>query len=220
MKNEFNPSELQVLFLWRLFFLPGHGGWGNEIKPALKSADRKELEAVGLLRSEKKGATHRLYVSLTDQAWDWAVSHLNAPVSKRSPAAGYVVQDLLSCLARQLGAGRLSLAEFSGGLTERGSASSAPEEQPSRQLAVEIRRAYGECSGGRTNVRVRLADLRKRLGGIDRAALDEQLLQMQQLRELVLYPLDDGLDIQKRDVDAALQLAGSPRHILYMEATK
>ena len=220
MKTEFKPSELQVLFLWRLLFLPGHGGWCNEIKPALKIADRRELEAAGLLCSEKKGSTHRLYVSLTDQAWDWAVNHLNAPVSKRSPAAGYVVQDVLSCLARQLEAGRLSLAEFASGLAEIDSAFAVSEERPSVNLAGEIRRAYCECSEGRGNVRVRLADLRERLGRIDRAVLDAQLLQMQEQRELVLYPLDDGLDIHKRDADAALHLAGSPRHILYMEVAK
>lgn len=220
MKTEFNPSELQILFLWRLFFLPGHGGWGNEIKPALKSADRRELEAAGLLCIQKKGSTHRLYVSLTDRAWDWAVNHLSAPVSKRSPAAGYVVQDILSCLARQLESGRLSLAEFANGTAETDSPLPPPDNHPSTNLAGAIRRAYCECSEGRGNVRVRLADLRERLGGIERAVLDAQLLQMQEQRELVLYPLDDGLDIHKRDMDAALHLAGSPRHILYMEVAK
>jgi hypothetical protein len=70
---------------------------------------------------------------------------------------------------------------------------------------------------GRGKQRVRLAELRTRLADVDRTAVDEALVELERKKRLVLYRIDDPMDIGPEDEKAALFVAGFPRHILYLE---
>lgn len=79
-----------------------------------------------------------------------------------------------------------------------------------------VRDACLKLSGGETCKRVRLADLRENLDVV-REELDRALLKMQVDGKLVLFRLDNPMDIKPRDVEAAIHICGAPRHIVYLE---
>lgn len=65
--------------------------------------------------------------------------------------------------------------------------------------------------------RVSLADVRARMSGMTREEQDQALLQMQRDKKLVLYQNDNPRSLSKADKDAAMDLNGSPRHMVYFE---
>ena len=95
---------------------------------------------------------------------------------------------------------------------------SGGEPETRGDLSQQIRDAYCRTSGGRWNVRVRLADLRGALPGVPREEFDGALLALETAGALVLYPLDDPQEIRPGDEAAALPNSlGIRRHILYIE---
>jgi hypothetical protein len=97
----------------------------------------------------------------------------------------------------------------------------SPTTKPtnSHRISSErIRIAALDLAGGQPRTRVRLRDLRVRLDDVPRAQLDRELMEMQRIGSLVLYRIDDPTDVTKDDELAALQVAGYPRHILYLES--
>ena len=88
----YDPSPLEVLFLWSLV---GKGGAGlkKELKPELTSKSRENLRKAGFLTvaRQKNGA---FWIELTDKGWVWVANNLDAKVSMRSPAAGAILQSL------------------------------------------------------------------------------------------------------------------------------
>ena len=213
----FTPTPIQTLILWRLL-ASGGGEYRKRIKPALEAKDRKALEAAGLVQVENrkepnagKGAHAILYVSLSEQGWAWAAMNLDAEVSTRLTAAGPILRDILRRLKVHLDRKGIALADFI-------CCPPAREPETRGDLSQQIRDAYCRTSGGRWNVRVRLADLRGALPGVPREEFDGALLALETAGALVLYPLDDPQEIRPGDEAAALPNSlGIRRHILYIE---
>lgn len=221
----FSPSPIQTLFLWRLLATEG-SEFLKKIKPEVDAKERKALESAGLIavekrkESDKKGARASMFIRLTEQGWDWAATHLDADFSKTLNAAP-VLHAILCKLKSHLERSGMSLADFMcppevnpPKSKEAGSATS----QLAADSAVRVRAAYCQASGGRWNVRVRLADLRRLLFDVPRDALDTTLLQMEREGSLVLYPLDDPQEVRPEDESAGLRnTLGILRHIVYIE---
>jgi hypothetical protein len=203
-----NLSPTQVLFIWRLL-VTGEEPAIKDIKPKLTAPQRNQLKLEGLIeeviRKGKIGRS-RKHVLLTDKAWAWATDHMDATVS-RSKLAGAVLQEFLTRLKPCLDKHNISLAEIL-----------SPPKQPSSQPDLESRvhEAYFRLSGGKANVRVRLAQLRQALPDVGRDTLDGLLLKLQRAEKLVLYPLDNPREIAPEDVQAAITFAGFSNHIVYM----
>lgn len=88
----------------------------------------------------------------------------------------------------------------------------------SRQIESGIIERYLGASGGATETRVRLADLRKGVAPDQWAEQDAVLLRMQREGKLVLNRLDDPQEITAADHAAALMLSpDAPRHIVYLK---
>jgi hypothetical protein len=102
-------------------------------------------------------------------------------------------------------------------ITARPEPRSAPATRGS-PIALEdrIRKVYLDATGGVWNQRVRLSDLRRRLGDVAKEAFDAALLKMQQASQLVLFRLDNQREITDADREAALNVGGEPRHVLHM----
>lgn len=66
-----------------------------------------------------------------------------------------------------------------------------------------------------SNQRVQLAEVRAKLKGMSRAEQDELLKRMQDNDELVLYRNDNPMSISKADKEAAMDINGNPRHLVY-----
>ncbi|NLY00347.1 MAG: MarR family transcriptional regulator [Rhodopirellula sp.] len=212
----FIPSPIQVLFLWRLLASDGSEFW-KRMKPPITAQQRKALEAAGLIavekrkESDRKGATPAMYLSLTEAGWDWAANHLDAEISKKSPAASFVLQDMLGKLKDHLATTGISLADFI-------CPPSRNQDVASPDTPQRVREGYSQASGGRWNVRVRLVDLRAVLADVPRDRLDAALLALERDGGLVLYPLDDPREIRPEDEAAAVvNTLGIRRHIVCIE---
>jgi DNA-binding PadR family transcriptional regulator len=207
----FSPKPIQTLYIWRLLVSQGEA-WLSAIKPQLKPLLRKELKQAGFITEEKRSTSKRskgLYVQLTDQGWAWATDNLDAPLPSRSTAAVPVLQALLTKLKLVLKKHNIALVEIL--------APAEPIKPPSDgDLESRVREAYFQLSGGKANVRVRLAHLRQALPDVGRDTLDGLLLKLQRAEKLVLYSLDNPKEISPEDVEAAITLAGFSNHIVHM----
>ena len=63
-----------------------------------------------------------------------------------------------------------------------------------------------------------LRDLRPALRDVPREALDRALLAMQEEGRLLLYHMDNAFERTREDDEAAIDISGAKRHLLYMEA--
>jgi len=210
----FQPSPKQVLVLWNLLFT-GEEPMISKLQPALTPKERRPLEAAGLIEIERRGRAN--HVRLTEKGWAWAAGHLEAEISQ-SKFAVKALQGLLGRLKTYLERQNLSLAEFLSPEDESMEVTAARPLLP--DPPARIRSAYLQASGGRSNVRVRLKDLRPLLPDLPRPLLDRELLRLQRENpgRLVLWSLDDPQEITAEDQAAAVDLAGIKRHIIYMEA--
>lgn len=185
----------------------------SRLKPPLATAERAEMESLGLIRLEKRGRAK--HIVLTEKAWIWSSENLNAEISQ-SKFAVIALKGVLKSLSDHIARNRISLAEFAAPL-ESEAEKTGPEPV---HMEKKITAAYLGASGGKTGVRVRLADMMPFLKDIPKTIVDDELkrMQIEGLKGLVLWPLDDPQDISPEDERAALYIAGSPRHIVYMEA--
>ena len=180
----------------------------SRLRPNLSPRERGQLERAGLIELERRGRAR--HVTLTDDAWSWVANHLDAEISP-SRYAVLALSGLLAALKIHLDRQRITLAEFV-----------APQQTagpPDIDLADRIRAAYFQASDGGSNRRVRLTDLRPFLSDLPKVLVDAQLLRMHREGRygLVLWSLDDPWDTSPEDQEAAVDIAGVKRHILYME---
>ncbi|MCJ2067062.1 hypothetical protein MKK63_30885 [Methylobacterium sp. J-088] len=111
------PTPQQALILWCLL---GRGGTALQgtLVPKVEKADREALIAGGYLEAGKEARALRLTV--TDKGWNWAGTHMDAPL----PPAFRTLQDWLERIGADLAARGRPLAEFVGPVTD------APPEPP------------------------------------------------------------------------------------------
>jgi hypothetical protein len=95
-------------------------------------------------------------------------------------------------------------------------AASDKKTNGTKSLAALVRAACLHAASGRTHVRVRLTDVRNALSDVPRASLDEALLEMLQSGVAVFFRLDDPQERLSADERDALNIAGTPHHVLYL----
>jgi hypothetical protein len=203
-------TEMQTLILWSLLTKPGGASFRKDLKPEVKKLDWEALVQAGLIT--KADRRQGYWLEVTDKGWAWAADHLDANLPKRSIAGSTVLQAWLTRLKAFLDARGVALADIL-----RPQHSPKPEAFDYHALRERIRKAYLEVTGNRLNTRALLSDLRGKLKDIDRAALDEALIQMQREQEASLYRLDNQAEITKADRAAAIYIGQEPRHILWIE---
>lgn len=225
----FEPSPKQVLLLWRMMFL-GEEPMQSKTKPGISKKERDELFQAGFIKPDKRGRA--TYLQLKDYAWDWAVKNLDAKISDRTPAAGPVLQKVLTLLKNYMQTGNVSLYEFVHAKPRENKDESdsitcsppgaVPETPASAactpaELELKIRNAYFQASGGEARKQIRLRQLRNNLRDLPRSVLDDTLCRMKSDHKIILYPLDDPLEITPADQEAALTIAGRNNHIIILE---
>lgn len=238
MKKELSAKERVALFGLLLGQTP------EERQPMISKSGltRREWEALPHLVEiiDRKGQRVQsgekrapLFIRSSDEAWGWASEHLAGPMTssprrKKSPAAappkkakatvrsvnaGRVLEDLLTHLAGYFEERGETLATF---LQRAPSARTAEASEPSSALAARVRGVLLELAGG-SQKRVHLKDLRAALSEVSREQLDRALLDLQSAQQLTLYRLDNAVELTPADQEAALFVAGNPRHIVYLE---
>lgn len=237
------PNPKQTLILWALLAEGGAAAQKGFV-PAIDKKDRDALEKAGLLTAEKgKRGAYRLEV--TDKGWNWAGEHLGAalPAGRNATKAGTpVLQAWLGRLQAYMRANGVSLAEIltaaaagvdaSGGATEpegtgtlaepdrdRNPTAGPEEEAPATDYAAlreRIRAAYLDIARGFSKDGVPLSEIRTKLPGIDRDAVDDALRRMHGESGVTLMSLDNPREIEA-EREAALRLKGEAVHVLWIK---
>jgi hypothetical protein len=200
----FEPDPRQTLYMLRLTFGAAEPRL-QDLKPALEPvALRQQLEAHGLIRLEKRG--RHQHVLLTDKGWQWMQAHLNARIDAAGAVAPYLVlKDLLPRLQSFLHSKGYALAE----LFSQGDSMAPANSQ-------QLRAALLELGQGRAQQRLTLARVRLAQPQHSRADLDAALLELQRDGVVALYH-EDNPALRSAEVEAAaLQLAGSRYHLVYL----
>ncbi|QDU60814.1 hypothetical protein Pan216_16660 [Planctomycetes bacterium Pan216] len=217
--ESYDPAPLERLFLWRLA-AGGGGDWLKELtKPKLGTGPRNRLIKSGLIELEQRkpsGQGRALkYLCLTDAGWAWCAEHMGTEVSNRSTAGGEILRMTLARLKRFLDHEGMTFGQLVA-ISDQKIESDASTTSPTDE-AARVEAAYFQHSGGRPNVRVRLADLRSSMPDVARGDLDELLLSLERDGRLVLFPIDDPHDIGPADRDAVLRVpGGAERHVVYI----
>jgi len=196
----------------------------QQSKVGLEKAPRDELESFGLLRKEKRRVgrsnSNALHLILTEQAWEWAAQNLGTDLMKKKNPAARVLEAVLRRLDSVVGTDGAALERFALGPASSAVAEvpAAPVEATSTQQELEdrIRSVYLALTNGALKRRVLLKDLRARVAA-SRQDLDQALKAMQAQRKLVLMGLDNPQERTQGDDDAALYIAGNPRHLVYLQ---
>lgn len=213
----FEASPKQALVLWSLVVAaPGEEPSRSTVKPSLSATERKQLISANLIEEEKRGrATHLL---LTDRGWEWAEQQNQLKLS-RSTYSSPVLEKLIQALRGYLGRNDIRLAEVIANLRlpEQGLPQHDGNENP-RSVKELIRSACLSLTGGDLARRVRLASLRRALPDLSVQSLDEALLQMDRSRTIQLMALEQPSEITTEDTQAAIFIAGQPRHIVYLNS--
>jgi len=210
MNHEIKPIER--LFLWRLAVSDGAWLSDKKFKPEIAPAVRNRLESAGLieLTKQKNPETGRVasFMTLADKGWALLGASLDGDLKTSTPAGTEVLRLLLLKLKTFLDRRDLSLGDLF-----------APVESVDGDgdVARRVASAYLRLSGGETNVRVRLSDLRRAVSSIPRPELDRALFDLEAGGEASLYRLDNPNEIGPDDREAVLRTPlGEDRHIIYL----
>lgn len=221
MNDQLTTAEHRLL--WALVASGGEGfnddlGASKKPRESLKRARLIEVET--RKRQARKKKVPALYLRLTDAGW----ARCNRDMAWQKPRGtaerflNALLQRLKVLFERQSAVA--SLADFIVNSSPETASSSAPptgnEVTPSPGLDTRIRAACLELGGGREAVRVRLADLRKRLADVPPDELTAGVRELSRRGELTLYPLDDPRQVTPDDEAAAIRSSTDvPQHILY-----
>lgn len=224
MSDQLSISEQRLL--WQLVANPG-GEFESVLKPTKSKQTRESLVKAKLIEAEKRVRPSRskrkvkaTYLRLTDAGWAWCNQNMawQKPKGKAERFLHALLQRLQVIFERQSGVA--SLADFIVNSAPETAPSPVPPRenapQPNAGLDARIRAACLELGGGRAAVRVRLADLRRKLADVSADELTAGVRDLSRQGELTLYPLDDPRQITPDDEAAAIHSAtGVPQHILY-----
>jgi hypothetical protein len=205
------PNATQSQAILRLLFIPEEPAM-SKLKPNLPAAKRKELIDAGVIELEKRGAAKHLV--LTDRGWAWAAENLDklCPRSMRQVHPD-ITRAILESFAKNMRFRELSLAEIVRPDLFCESANADHDETTIMQAIRDVCRRKTE---GRPGDRLRLVDLRRELPHLPRSEVDQALFEMQSQGEIALTPLE-RFEIRPEDEQASLQVAGLPRHALFLK---
>jgi hypothetical protein len=169
---------------------------------------RKKLNTAGLLESPKKG--RRIVHRITPDGISWCEDELaEVEVPQGKGPLVNVVFEVLRCLARYLRAQNVRLIDVIRPGTPG-------EVVFPADLEDAIRAAYREIAS-RPQAWVRLAQLRPKLDGAEKAEVDQTLLGMQKTGLLHLSPDSDRLALTDADHAAAIRIGKEDKHLMLIE---
>lgn len=161
---------------------------------------RRNLNDLGLVTST---LIHRAYVhELTDRGAVRCVAELGAQRPDRSGPAGGALYAVLAGLGRYLGDSGNALADLF-----------RPD------VAGQVEAAYTHVTRG-SGAPVRLAVLREHLDGLPRGDFDRALELLARRDGVHVRSEADQKTLTEADLDAAVVLGGTPRHLLTIEGAR
>src|SRR5262249_12940546 len=101
-------TKMQTLILWALLAKTGASPL-KDIKPDVKKSERDALVRTGLVAEEKRG--RELWLTITDEGWEWAADHLDADLPTQATGACIILRDWLTRLKAFMDASGLVLPD-------------------------------------------------------------------------------------------------------------
>jgi hypothetical protein len=226
----YEPTPKQTLILWDVLARGGSAAQAD-IPFKVEPKDREALVKARLLATTKIGRS--LWLTVEDAGWSWADDHLDAPLAapaapkkaaknpvKAAPAPPKIptLQVWLTRLHAFLRARRLSLADV---LPQVPPPAPQPKPKASRKprlatLADRISAAVARLQGSPQRDGLRLSALRAALPDIDRAVLDDALVQLFEEAKINLMSLSNPPDIE-RERPACVRYKGQELQVLWMK---
>jgi hypothetical protein len=182
---------------------------------ALTGADNKKLENLGLVVTDR---SHRPFShQLTDKGWRLAREIHTSTPPKAGGSAIKTLFVLLANLHRSLDRLQVSHGEF---FKQGGTVVPRPVTTDAQAPDVEtmIRAAYRDLAT-RPGDWVGLADLRERLGPVDRTAVDDTLRAMLRQDGVRIIPVANTKALKPRDREAAVRIGDEDNHALAIGST-
>ncbi|MFF2083490.1 hypothetical protein ACFVVM_06920 [Nocardia sp. NPDC058176] len=161
---------------------------------------RRNLNDLGLVNSPRINGA--FVHELTDRGAVRCVAELGAERPDRSGPAGGALYAVLAGLGRYLADSGHALADL------------FPPD-----IAGQVEAAYAHVTKG-TGAPVRLAVLRERLDGLPRGEFDRALGLLSRREGVHVRSEADQKTLTEADLDAAIVLGGTPRHLLTIEASR
>jgi hypothetical protein len=198
-----NPKQIRALVV---LMAEARELTNNDLKTlagdSLTGTDNAALIKLGLVETDR---SHRPFShSLTDKGWHVAREiHLTPAPSGSATVALFTV---LANVHRSLDRLGISHAEF---FKQGSSTVSAEPADPE----TAIRSAYGTLAG-EPGVWVDLADLRDRLTGFSREAVDEALRVIVRQPDVRIIPVADTKNLTARDTKAAVRIGVTDNHVI------
>lgn len=222
MNEDLTTAEQRLL--WALVANAGEG-FNDDLEATKKP--RESLKRARLIevetrkRRSRKKKVSAMYLRLTDAGWAWCNRNMawSKPRGRAERFLNTLLQRLQVLFERQTAAA--SLADFIINSTPATSPSVpvgavVSPIPPDTGLDARIRAACLELGGGREAVRVRLAELRRRLADVPPDELTAAIRELSRRQELTLYPLDDPRQVTSDDQAAAIRSSTDVhQHILY-----
>ncbi len=171
-----------------------------------KKPSRDKLNRLNYVETRTEGSVmvHRL----GDAAWDRFREPLNFD-GARPRAFGAALGSLLAAVQRDLERSNRSLAmAFAPELAEP-----APRPAVEVDLTDRIRKVYAATASA-PRAWVSIADIRRELGDVDRAALDAALRLLERAADVNIVPESNQKALSDEDRRAAVTIGDQPKHFL------
>jgi hypothetical protein len=172
----------------------------------LKKPSREKLNGLNYVETRTEGGVmvHRL----GDAAWDRFRQPLNFD-GARPRAFGAALGSLLAAVQRDLERNNRSLAmAFAPELADP-----MPSPPVGLDLTDRIREAYAATASA-PRAWVPIADIRRKLGDVDRADLDAALRRLEQAPDVNIVPESNQKALSDEDRRAAVIIGDQPKHFL------
>jgi hypothetical protein len=172
----------------------------SDLKPNLDPKFRADLKRLKLIEEKKAG--RGTSVALADAGWRWVMENLECELPAKEQVAP-VLMDVLKALNGFLRANRFDIQDV---IRQRPVVPPLSARDALLQAADEL--------GGVNATQIRLRDLRPKLSNFARPAVDAAIRELQIEEILSVIPIDLPTDIDDRDREAAIEIAGMPRHAI------
>lgn len=194
--------------LIQLAFREGRVEKIGDLKPDLDAKLRAEL--VGRKLIEQKKGNRSIALELTDGGWRWVMENLDSELPAKEQVAG-VLMNVLKSLAGFLRTNRIDIQDVISQrqVIHRDDSTESSAPSPKAELL-----SAAEALGGASAPQIRLRDLRPKLWNYSRQQVDAAIRELQIEGAVSVIPIDLPTDIDENDREAAIEIAGKPRHAI------
>jgi hypothetical protein len=172
---------------------------------ALKKKEHRDpLQKAGLINVRQARRGGPVSIELTDKGWRRAIDEFGKPVPQRAGSAGAALYAMLEKVGQFLDRSGTAAADF---FTMPAEVDVEPD------LEARIRKAYGELAP-RAGEWITLDKLRRSLGSLPRAEVDNALMRLHGAPDVRLVPESNQKVLTDAERAAAISIGNQDKHLI------